>query len=240
MTRVLIAAPVHVKSSGHWRDTAFKKCLDALRKQELKDNVIVNKFFYFHNCYEDIGQTLISNESFKIYNDKTEYNADGNTHEWKQSNLNAVSEMKCDIIKKNMDDYDYIFFVDSDVILHPKTLQTLIDANKDIISEIFWTQWGIDKPNTIGPNCWDTGHYDFVGSITRFFEQKIHRVGGTGASILINTKVFKAGVDYSYLYNCDLWGEDRHFSLSAVAHGFELYVDTTFPARHIYRKEDLK
>ena len=48
------------------------------------------------------------------------------------------------------------------------------------------------------------------------------------------------GVSYSEIYNITFWGEDRHFCIRAAALGIELFVDTHFPAFHIYRKSDLK
>ena len=35
------------------------------------------------------------------------------------------------------------------------------------------------------------------------------------------------------------FGEDRHFCIRAAALGFTLYVDTHYPAYHIYRESDL-
>lgn len=54
--------------------------------------------------------------------------------------------------------YDYLFLIDSDLILHPDTLLHLIGTGKDIISEIFWTQW---QPNTLlQPQVWMHDEYN--------------------------------------------------------------------------------
>ncbi len=39
------------------------------------------------------------------------------------------------------------------------------------------------------------------------------------------------------LDNVSFWGEDRHFCIRARALNIDLFVDTVFPAYHIYRKE---
>src|SRR5690606_16569030 len=40
--------------------------------------------------------------------------------------------------------------------------------------------------------------------------------------------------------NISFWGEDRHFCIRAQALGFDLFVDTNYPAFHIYREDDLQ
>ncbi len=42
--------------------------------------------------------------------------------------------------------YDYLFLIDSDLMLHPNTLKQLVNQDKEIISEIFWTKWPIPLP----------------------------------------------------------------------------------------------
>jgi len=49
----------------------------------------------------------------------------------------AVIYMKNELIKLAQKGYDYIFFVDSDLILEKDTLERLLEANKDIISQTF-------------------------------------------------------------------------------------------------------
>ncbi|WP_338140244.1 hypothetical protein [Paenibacillus thiaminolyticus] len=41
--------------------------------------------------------------------------------------------------------YDYLFLVDSDLLLHPRTVEQLVATGKDIVSEIFWTSWQSDS-----------------------------------------------------------------------------------------------
>ena len=48
-------------------------------------------------------------------------------------------------------------------------------------------------------------------------------------------KALKLGVSFSIIDNISFWGEDRHFCIRAEALGLKLYVDTVYPAYHIYR-----
>jgi hypothetical protein len=56
---------------------------------------------------------------------------------------------------------------------------------------------------------------------------------------LISRKALVAGVSFAEIKNLSFWGEDRHFCIRAAALGFSLYVDTHFPAYHIYRESEL-
>ncbi|MFA6808971.1 MAG: glycosyltransferase family 2 protein, partial [Eubacteriales bacterium] len=57
---------------------------------------------------------------------------------------------------------------------------------------------------------------------------------------LISKKALNENVNFSEIYNISFWGEDRHFSIRATAIGFKLFVDTTYPAYHIYRQSNLQ
>jgi len=178
------------------------------------------------------------------------------THHWKENLIWKVAGYKNNIIDhaKNKA-YDYLFLIDSDIILHPKTLNQLINAEKDIISEIFWTKW--HKDSIPLPQVWLYDHYDLVpksrleridnaeanNRYNRFLDQLrkpgVYEVGGLGACTLVSSNALKAGVSFNEIYNISFWGEDRHFCIRAAALGFKLYVDTNCPAYHIYRNEDL-
>ena len=82
-----------------------------------------------------------------------EYVCDDVTHHWKERLVWKVAAFK-DMMIKIADEYgfDYIFFIDSDLVLHPLTLRELVDSNKDIISNIFWTKWQPDAPKL--PQVW--------------------------------------------------------------------------------------
>jgi len=67
----------------------------------------------------------------------------------------------------------------------------------------------------------------------------VYTVGGLGACTLISKRAIQAGVNFKEIYNISFMGEDRHFCIRAVALGFELFVDTHYPAFHIYRLSDL-
>ncbi len=232
---VLIASPVRQK------EEIFKLFMEGLNNLEIPDNVNIHRLFIFNNCGElkkhikskDISQEINTNNTYKI---------DEKTHYWKNENLSYITSIKNSVfegfINGSIQNIDYIFWVDSDLILHPKTLLSLLAEEKDIISEIFWTKWQPDSPSL--PNAWDLDHYSFFPeTIEMYKKQGVYKCGGTGACILINKKVIEAGVNYNPIQNISFWGEDRAFSIRAVVAGFEIFIDTKYPAFHIYRDSDL-
>ncbi|MHC6179207.1 glycosyltransferase family 2 protein [Clostridium sp. JNZ X4-2] len=219
----------------------------------IDDNDDTDSSDFIKNFSLESKNKIIIEEGEKIDN----YIRTENTHYWKENLIWKIAEYKNRIIeyaKKN--NYDYLFLIDSDIMLHPKTLIALIDSNKDIISEIFWTRWQKDFVEL--PQVWMSDEYSFVikgrneiltdDEINRRymdFIQKLKRpgvyeVGGLGACTLISKRAIYKGVNFNEIYNLSFWGEDRHFCIRAAALGFKLYVDTTYPAYHIYRKENLK
>lgn len=171
--------------------------------------------------------------------------------------INKVTNFKNSIINYCVEkEYDYLFFIDSDIVLHEKTLKKLIEDDKDIVSNIFWTKWS--SSNEVLPQVWFKDNYTLYDSksneavsgeqinekIKKFLSELkkpgVYKVGGLGECTLIKRAPLIKGVNFSPLYNISYSGEDRHFCIRAVAYGFELYVDTNYPAYHIYKDTDLE
>lgn len=178
-------------------------------------------------------------------------------HNWNYDLIDRVADMKNHIIDAaKAGNYTHLFFVDSDIVLHPQTLRQLLKDKKDIVANIFWTRfspwdillpqvWRMDQRVLYNPRdpktkkrIYRTGkEIEFIESLKK---KGVFRVGGLGACTLISRRVLEAGVNFSRLYNISFWGEDRSFCIRAVAAGFELFVDTHNPVYHIYRKTDLE
>jgi radical SAM superfamily enzyme YgiQ (UPF0313 family) len=232
-TNVLIAAPVRQN------EVKFKLYIDSLNNLTIPDNVNVQRLFVLHNS-EHLKQYLSPTDTVAIANTDDDYICDEKTHQWKQHNLNFVANIKNQIIEIAVKNgFDYVFFVDSDLILHPDTLSNLLSLDLDIVAEIFWTAW--DPGSPLMPNAWDYDHYSFLpGTIEKYKTPGVYQCGGTGAAILINRRVFDAGVNYNNIPNLSMWGEDRHFSIRAMAAGYPIHIDTHYPAVHLYRESDVE
>ncbi|SDW20034.1 hypothetical protein [Paenibacillus sp. CF384] len=184
------------------------------------------------------------------------YHKDENTHYWKEDLIWKVAEMKDYMIQKAIEQqFDYIFLIDSDLVLNPGTLEQLVLAQRDVISNVFWTKW--DRSGMELPQVWLSDEYilydkkreehllptEITARTQQFIDQLwvpgVYEVGGLGACTLISRHALSAGLRFAKIPNLNFWGEDRHFCIRAAAMGFPLYVDTHYPAYHIYREANL-
>lgn len=229
--RILIGAPVRQD------ETTFKLYLDSLKALNT-EGLEVEFLFMLHDS-EHLKEFLNSTDYVEFFADSA-YLKDARTHHWTTENLTDVTLMKNILLVTASDSYDAFFLVDSDLILHPETLQQLAKADKPIVSNVFWTRW---QPNTEEmPNAWNYDQYSFLpGELERWKEPGLYPVGMSGACILIKREVIEAGVNYSPIYNVShsLW-EDRAFCIRAACAGFQIYMDTTYPAKHLYRESDVQ
>ena len=236
MTKILIAAPIHED------EKIFKLYLKHLRNLNIPKDVEVFKLFMLHNC-ENFSHLLEENEQGIIYNNITNYSKDETTHNWKADNFKDVTIMKNKLkdIALN-ENFDYIFYVDSDLMLHKNTLVDLLDADKDMISETFWTKWNNNGVEKDMPNCWHFDNYTFISKLfSKLIELKdYHRVGMTGACTLIKRKVLENPViNWNPINNISFtqW-EDRAFCTRVSVAGFEIWTSNNYPAKHLYRTSE--
>lgn len=212
--KILITAPLR-QSVDIFQ--AYQGALDKL-------TVPHDRFYVVNDCPEIIPYIR---GDYEVMNTGDIYQKTSDDHIWTNDNLTKMHALRNRTVKAMLDGgYDYWFSVDTDVILHPLTLETLIKADKDIVSEIFWTNGWC--------NAW---MYDQAAGMSQEWKKPgLYQVGMTGACTLVKRKVFEAGVDYSPI-PCivkSLWGEDRHFSIRAACAGFEMWVDTHYPAEHLF------
>lgn len=250
-SRVLVASPV--------RQSPFilKECLYNLARIDCTG--IELDYLFVNDNVDELSFKLLN--AFGIEGSKTiiwdsdgsdNYVCDEDTHHWDNKLFTKVADFKNRMIKYMIDEkYDFIFFIDSDILIRPETVKHLINQDKEIISEVFWTKW---KNNTVAlPQVW---LYDqtTMHDIDKFSDQKegvleflrkiskpgVYEVGGLGACTLIKRSALEKGIDFSPIYNIRyLRGEDRYFCVRAAVHGVQLYVDTHYPAYHIYRLSEL-
>ena len=227
MKKILITAPLR-QDADVFRE--YQKGLDAL---EVPEGYTVDRFFVVNDCPEVIPEIrdakYITVETGEVY-EKTH-----NDHLWSLDLMLKMGELRNMTIKEMLEGgYDYWLSVDTDIVLNPWTLYHLIEADKDIVSEIFWTM----APNgREWCNAWMVDQA--AGMREEWRKPGLYRVGMTGALTLVKRKVFEAGVDYTRIPNIHqaLRGEDRHFCVRAAVMGFEMWIDTHAPARHLYTRK---
>jgi hypothetical protein len=159
------------------------------------------------------------------------------THRWKLETINRVINIKNNALQEFIKTKaEAIFLIDSDLCLHPETLNHLHSLNLPIVSEVFWTKWNNDSIYL--PNVWDADVYSYhsLDSLSQLRNPGQYRVGGLGACTLVKRSVIESGVTFSLIDNVSFWGEDRHFCIRARCNNFELVADTCYPPFHIYRE----
>ncbi|MDR3295912.1 MAG: glycosyltransferase [Clostridiales Family XIII bacterium] len=188
--------------------------------------------------------------------EKGQYLCNEESHAWNGSLMLKVANYKNAIIRHAIQNgYDFLFLVDSDLIIHPTLIEHLKILRKDIVSEIFWSRWHNGKP--LEPNVWLFDEYDLVPKTPgeeltekeketrqrKFLNQLkvpgVYEVGGLGACTLLSRNALLKNVNFSPIKNLTIWGEDRFFCVRAAVLGLDLFVDTHYPAYHIYRESDL-
>ncbi len=253
--RVLVGSPIYQKPEIL---DAFLQSLKNLRRHTIS----IDYMFVDDNIDKNSSQILAEferEESTVIIVDGKEqgvYLCNDDSHHWDDSLMLKVANYKNSIINYAIENnYDYLFFVDSDLVLHPNLIEHLKTANKDIISEIFWSQWHNHRP--FEPNVWLFDEYDLVPKRLgeklnekemeirqiKFLNQLripgLYEVGGLGACTLISSVALVKGVNFEPIKNLTIHGEDRFFCIRAAVLGVDLFVDTYYPAYHIYREQDL-
>lgn len=228
MPSVLITAPLRQEPK------IFREYRESISNLILPPGTTVDTFYVVNDCPEIIP-FLRTSDNYIVHDTNQLYYKTHNDHIWSQSNMTAMETLRNLTIQYALDhNYDYWFSIDTDLVLHPLTLQTLLEADKDIVSEIFWS---VSKDVHRWCNAWmyDQGS----GMLPEWNNPGLYQCGMTGACTLVKRKVLSAGVNYSSIPNIHyLFGEDRFFSVRAAVHGFELWVDTHYPATHLYTESE--
>ena len=230
-TRVLLGSPVSKNPA------VLKIFLDGLHHIR-HDNFSLDYIFIDDNYFQQ------SSDYLKYFTQKTQNCTvikswvkipPRSTRKWDLEVIRKVANFKDFIIERAIEgNYDYLFLIDSDLLLNPNTIKHLITCNKDIISEIFWSSC---EPGSSDKwcNAWVSDVHNCPTSFTNKLKTPgIYSVGGLGACTLISKRALISGVKFKQLKNLTFWGEDRQFCVRATALGFTLYVDTHYPAFHMY------
>ncbi|WP_028593684.1 glycosyltransferase family 2 protein [Paenibacillus assamensis] len=256
-SRILIGSPIHQKPQIL---TEFLQSLLQLHHQQIEFH-----YYFIDDNMDPKSRELLSEFQNKMdctriirSDEQQHYECNDTTHYWHANLVWKVASFKNSIMQHAIDNkFDYVFLVDSDLVLHPNTIEQLVKADKPIVSEIFWTKWipeALEQPQvwlydeyTQWEHCPDELHVSEKEQIHRFtqFLNKmkvpgLYEVGGLGACTLIRRDALLAGVSYTRISNISYWGEDRHFCIRAAALGIPLHVDTHYPALHLYRESDLE
>lgn len=254
MSKILIGSPIRQKH------TILKEFLLGLEEAEKGTNRIA--YYFIDDNVEPESSDLLRkfaqrNEATirngsELYEAQVEYN----NHTWRTDTLNKITIFKNLIISYCLEkNYDYLFLIDSDIVIDKKCLLQLLSDNVDIVSNVFWSQWVKNGPLTAQcfwiPDIY-TQFKEFNVPITfqeahkirmdKYEELKtpgLYKVNGLGACTLISRYALEKGVDFTEIPNLQIPGEDRPFCIRAGVLGFDLFMDTHYPAYHIHQEKYL-
>lgn len=255
--RILIAAPIRQKPRvlRHFLDSVNRLHFENLEVScsfiddnvDLESSRILADFKFQGTC---IVKRMESSDS------GSEYLQDEVTHHWKEDLIWKVARFKDHLIEEALhSEMDFLFLVDSDLVLNPYMLEHLVTCDKDVVSEVFWTSWQPGEP--LLPQVWSRGEYEMgqrrreeklseaeanarrIEFIRNAYRPGLKQVGGLGACTLIRRSAMERGARFAEIDNLNYWGEDRHFCVRARALGIELWADTTYPPLHLYRESEL-
>ena len=232
--RILIAAPANCK------EEVFKEYLNSLNHLIIPEDCIIDKFFVL-NKNSVLKKFLKKEEYIEIENNKIILEKEKNQQkQWKMENYYFIAFLRNCILKKAREEnYDYIFSIDSDVLVHPYTLIHLMNCKKDIISTSVWTKL---QNNILSLNC---GYHEQWGEYENkepFKQKGIYKVGWVCIAVLISSKIFmNSNINYTQILGVDNTGsEDYAFFLKCYCNipNLEVYISTIYPARHLYHEKD--
>lgn len=259
MVSVLIGSPIRQKPN------ILKQFLNGLDGAEKKD-LVVSYYFVDDNTdsesstllkgFANKHKTVLVNGNEVIDNSIDNNYVCDDDHHWRSENIQRITKFKDRIIEYCLEQqFDYLFLVDSDIVLDNRTLIHLISKKKEIVSNVFWTQWQVN--NSLSPQCfWIPDLYQQNTAfnvkmppedanrirkemVDRLHNPGVYRVDGLGACTMIARSALEKGVRFKEIPNLSVPGEDRHFCIRAGALGIDLYMDTIYPVYHIYREEYL-
>lgn len=142
----------------------------------------------------------------------------------------VLAELRNNLLDKGKN-YDFLFSVDSDIILYPEDLNNLVAANKDIVSGIINNgSPQIFNLMTVKLNSGYPVHY----KNWQDEKEDVFEIDVTGAVILISKEVC-SNIAYEYHER----GEDLGFCKNAQSRGYRIYAHKKVTPLHIMNKEQI-
>jgi hypothetical protein len=222
--RVLCGAPVLDTSADYY---ALSR--ESLERQELWPDVSLE--------LHDIKDDGASGEAY----------ANG-THQWSEDRFDRIAFIKQQLFQKAVEEgYSHFFLVDSDLVLEPRTLKSLLAAKQEITSAVFWTRWNAEDPASLGPNVWLSGSYSQDGmGLSRgefwrgLIKRRLTKIIGGGACCLFSTAALKRGLSYHprvRIHGAMGAGEDRTLQISAQRLRLQQAADPWPDIFHLYHPQ---
>jgi len=227
MTKVMIGCPVRNRA---WILPYYLQSLKNLHKKDIE----LSYCFIINDCTDSSPQILAEFariEPGRVRLINKDHSIPGGFRRG-EYNLKRLAELRNILLQAFLEsDNDYLFSVDSDILVPQDALIQLIEDDCDIVSAL------VCNGHEIGdPGIFNILRQKYDGSyvhIRDFPRDKIFPVDCTGAAYLIKRKVVEAGVCYSSRWG----GEDIAFCKAAQALGFNIYCDGRVECQHCMQEK---
>ena len=179
--------------------------------------------------------------------DDAVYGVGKDTHIWNISTFDHLARQKQKLLDYAvLEDCSHVLLVDSDLLLEPTTLLSMLSLNELIVNAVFWTHW--TQQSHAQPQCWLRHPYGLEGLgirqhqyLEQLTDRQALRVLGGGACTLFDTRVFEKLRYYPRLENLPnegMWqGEDRTMAVLAQNYHIAQYADAWPDIYHAYQPE---
>lgn len=131
--------------------------------------------------------------------------------------------------------YDYLLFIDSDMVVPPDSIKRLLSHKKDIVCGLYFKRQYNYEPVIYKELKFSLLNHPTVEPITDYKDGLIEIEGCGMGLCLIKTEVFKTILqhDYSCFEPLPHLGEDFAFCIRARNSGYKIYCDTTLKCGHV-------
>lgn len=208
MAKVFVGAPVRNRG---W---VLERHLEGVLDQDVD-----MEFCYILNDSTDDTEEILKGYGFPYIT----HNLGGNHgHTRGQYSFDSLSKLRNKLLDEFLkSDCDYLFSVDTDIIIPKGSLRQLIEDDKDVVSMLIKNHPTMQAHNVMI----DGRHLPLV-------PEGVIECDLTGAVYLIKREVIEAGVRYAH----SIRGEDVPFCESAKKEGYKLYCDTRLRPIHAYKR----
>lgn len=220
MKKILIGAPV--------RDRAWilPRFIDHIKNMNT-DNIKLDTLFLINDCVDN-SKNLLESAGFNTMNSDGLISKTSSPLRGKYSYQHLANLRNILIEEFLKTDNEYMFSIDTDILVPQNGLEKLLSNKKEICSMILCNQKG-----ELGKRAHNIMNYNsergLYQHIFNWEKDSMLKVDLTGAVYLIHRKVFESGVRYDN----NKQGEDIPFCRTAKEKNFEIFCDTSLKPVHV-------
>lgn len=128
--------------------------------------------------------------------------------------------------------YDYILWIDSDMIIPKNTLIQLLSHEKDLVSGVYAYKL-LNGKNAVAKRFKENDVYEDIPLSEIRAEEKIIEIDGVGFGCVLTKVDMFRNIKKPWFKYSPTMGEDIYFCRKAQKAGYKVYLDTSIKCGHI-------